>query len=146
MTNLPPHTIYDDRIIIDDILLFSNHIKTILHYFSCGVGVFTKYIPSFKLNKCDYFQPRVEYVGHDLPAHSNCSTLSKYNLLQKWSLPPHGISFVFFIGFVTSIIANTSGLKLTLNHCDNYSDFIIAIIFLLSDERNPLFNYSATIN
>ena len=59
MTNSPSNIVCDDRIIIDDILLFSNHVSTILHYFSCVARVFTKYRLFFKLVKCDFFQPRV---------------------------------------------------------------------------------------
>ena len=33
ITNSPPCIVCDDRIIIDNILLFSNHVSTILHYF-----------------------------------------------------------------------------------------------------------------
>ena len=55
MTNLSPYFIFDDRIIIDYILLFSNYISTIFHYFSCVVPVFTKYRAFFKLNKCDLY-------------------------------------------------------------------------------------------
>ena len=62
MTNSPCNIVCDDRIIINDILLFSNHVSTILHYFSCVVRAFTKYILFFKLIKRDFLQPRVVYV------------------------------------------------------------------------------------
>ena len=84
--------------IIDDILLFSNHTSTILHYLSYDARAFTKYILSFKLNKCDFFQSRVEYVGHDLTANGNCPAASKFDLLQSWNLPPYIISLLSFIG------------------------------------------------
>ena len=79
MTNSPSNIVCDDRIIIDDIFLFSNHILTILHYFSCVAQVFNRL--SFKLSKCDVFQPHVEYVGHDLTANGNCPTVLKFDLL-----------------------------------------------------------------
>ena len=97
MTNSPPHIICDDRIIIDDIILFSNHVSIILHHFSCVARVFTKYRFSFKLRKCGFFQPRVEYVGHDLTAHGNYPATSHFNLPQRCSLLPHGILFLSFI-------------------------------------------------
>ena len=83
--------------IIDDILLFSNHASTILHYLSCDARAFTKYILSFKLNKCDFFQSRVEYVGHDLTANGNCPAASKFDLLQSWFPSLQGISLLSFI-------------------------------------------------
>ena len=98
LSNSPTNIVCDDRIIIDDILLFSNHIPTLLHYFSCVAQVFTKFRLSFKLGKCDFLKERVEYVGHDLTANGNCPAASKFSLLQDWPLPPHGISLLSFIG------------------------------------------------
>ena len=94
----PSTIICNDRIIIDDILLFSNHIPTLLHYFSCVAQVFTKFRLSFKLSKCDFLKGRVEYVGHDLTTNGNCPAASKFSLLQDWPLSPHGISLLSFIG------------------------------------------------
>ena len=74
--------ICNDRIIIDDVLLFSNHIPTLLHYFSCVAQVFTKFRISFKLGKCDFFKNRVEYIGHDLTTNGNYSAASKLSLPQ----------------------------------------------------------------
>ena len=54
LTDSPTKIVYNDRIIIDNILLFSNHTPTLLHYFSCVAQVFTKYRLSFKLSKCDF--------------------------------------------------------------------------------------------
>ena len=44
----------DIKSTIDNILILSNHIPTLLHYFSCVAQVFTKYRLSFKLRKCDF--------------------------------------------------------------------------------------------
>ena len=49
--NLPATIICDDKIIMDDILLFPNHDTTLIRYFSCISQVFTKYTLSFKLSK-----------------------------------------------------------------------------------------------
>ena len=84
--------------IIDDMLLYSIHISTLLHYFSLVPQVFTKYRLSFKLSKYDFFLPCVEYVRHDLIAVGNCPTLSKFQLVKHWSLSPHGVSLHSFIG------------------------------------------------
>ena len=40
-----------DKIIIDDILLYYNHVPTLLHQFACVAKVLTKYRLSFKLIK-----------------------------------------------------------------------------------------------
>ena len=71
----------DDKIIIDDILLYSNHVPTLLYYFSCVAQVFTKYRLSFKLTKCDFFKKRVEFVGRNLTTNGNCPAASKFDLI-----------------------------------------------------------------
>ena len=48
--------ICNDKIIIDGIFLYSNHVLTLLHYFSCIVQVLTKYHLSFKLTKCEFLK------------------------------------------------------------------------------------------
>ena len=88
----------DDKIIIDDILLYSNHIPTFLHYFSCVAQVFIECRLSFKLTKCDFFKQRVEFVGHDLATYGNCPAASNCDLIKNWPLPPQGISLLSFIG------------------------------------------------
>ena len=88
----------DDKIVIDDILLYSNHIPTLLHYFSCVANYFTKFRLSFKLSKCDFFKSRVELVGHYLTADGNCPARSMFNLIKKWPLPTHGTALLSFIG------------------------------------------------
>ena len=96
--NVSNTLICNDKIIIDDGLLYSNHVPSLLHYFSCVIQLFTKYRLSFKLKKCDFFKPRVEFVGHDLTTYGNCPTESKFDLTQHWPLPPNVISLLFFIG------------------------------------------------
>ena len=98
LSDSPSTIICNNRIIIDDILLFSNHIPTLLHYFPCIAQVFTKFRLSFKLSKCDFLKDRVEYVGHDLTANRKCPIASKFSVLQDWPLPSHGISLLSFIG------------------------------------------------
>ena len=88
----------DDKIIIDDILLYSNHIPTLLLYFSCVAHVFSKYRLSFKLTKCDFFKQHVEFVWHDLKTYSNCPTVSNFDLIMDWPLSSHAIFLLSFIG------------------------------------------------
>ena len=87
----------NSKTIIDDTLIYSNHIPILLHYFTCVAQVFTKYRLPFKLSKCDFFFPRIEYVGHDLTTGGNCPAQSKFQLINNWHLPPHGV-LLSFIG------------------------------------------------
>ena len=94
-----PNTIFcDDKIVIDDILLYSNHIPTLRHYFSCVANFFTKFRLSFKLSKCDFLESHVEFVGYDLTAGGNCPAQSKFNLIKEWPLPTHSSVLLSFIG------------------------------------------------
>ena len=94
----PVTIICNDKIIIDDFLLYSNNLNTLIHYFSCVTQVFTKYLLHFKLKKCEFLKPRVEFVGHNLTTYGNCPAASKFDLIKHWPLPPHAISLLSFIG------------------------------------------------
>ena len=61
--------IYDSKTIIDDTLIFSNHIPTVLHYLSCVAQVFTNY----------------------------CPAQSKFNFIKQWHLSPHDVYLLSFI-------------------------------------------------
>ena len=71
------------KTIIDEILIYSNHIVTFLHYFSCVDKVFTEYRLSLELSKCYFFLPCIEYNGHDLIAGGNGSDQSKFKLVKE---------------------------------------------------------------
>ena len=88
----------DDKIVIDDILLYYNHAPTLLYYFSCVAQVFTKYRLSFKVTKCKFFKKRVVFVGHDITTFGNYPATSKFDLIKNWPLPSHAISLLSFIG------------------------------------------------
>ena len=84
-------TIYPDpvtiicnyNIIIDENFLYSNHVPTLLHYFSCAAQVFSKYRLSFKLTKCDFLKPRVVFVEHDLTTYGNFPAEFKFELITN---------------------------------------------------------------
>ena len=82
LDSAPVAIICNDKIVIDDILLYSNNVNTLIHYFSCVAQVFTKYHLSFKLTKCDFFKPWVEFVRHDLTTYSNCPVASKFDMIK----------------------------------------------------------------
>ena len=50
----PVTIICNDKIIIDDILLYFNSVNTLIHYFSSVTQVFTKYRLSFKLTNMNF--------------------------------------------------------------------------------------------
>ena len=85
------------RVIIDDILLFSSDIPTLLRYLDCVCQVFIKYQVSLKLPKCDFLKARFKYVGHDITANGNCPASSKFDLVANWALPMNGQGLRSFV-------------------------------------------------
>ena len=81
----PSHSkiVHGSRIVIDDILLYSTNIHPLIRDFSCVARVFFRYRLSFKLSKCKFFNPRVEYLGYDLTSRGNCPAQSKFDLLKE---------------------------------------------------------------
>ena len=73
--------------IIDDILLWSTSLDTLLAYFDCVCSVFMKYRVTFQLKKCAFVTNRIEYVGHDITPNGNCPAQSKFDLITDWPLP-----------------------------------------------------------
>ena len=88
----------DSKTIIDDTLIFSNHITTLFHCSFCVAKVFTKCRLSFKLSKCHFFLYRIKYLGHNLIADGNCPPQSKFQFIKEYYLPPPGIYLLSFIG------------------------------------------------
>jgi hypothetical protein len=88
------------KVIIDDILVWSNNLDLVLLYFECVCCVFRKYRVSFRLDKCEFLKNRVEYVGHDLTPTGNCPAKSKFNLITDWKLPTTGQALHSFVGLV----------------------------------------------
>jgi hypothetical protein len=74
----------DSRCVIDDILNWCTDPDALLDLFECICIVFLKYRVSFRLDKCEFFKERFEYVGHDITSEGNCPAQSKYDLIQDW--------------------------------------------------------------
>jgi hypothetical protein len=85
------------HVIIDDILLFSSNIPTLLNYLDCVCQVFVKYQVSLKLPKCDFLKSQFEYVGHNITADDNCPAESEFDLVADWMLPSHGQGLRSFV-------------------------------------------------
>jgi hypothetical protein len=92
--------IYGSKVIIDDILLWCDISTLLLIYFECVCRIFLKYRVSFRLDKCEFLKPRVEYVGHDILTHGNIPASSKFDLINDWLSPSSGQSLFSFIGLV----------------------------------------------
>ena len=69
-------------------------------YLVCICAVFRKYRVSFRLDKCDFLKPRVEYVGHDVTNDGNCPTSSKFSMINDWRIPERGESLFSFNGLI----------------------------------------------
>ena len=54
----------------------------------------------FCLDQCEFFRPIVEYVGHNILCHGNCSAQSKFNVINNCPLPTAGQSLFSCIGLV----------------------------------------------
>ena len=74
----PTTIIYDDKIIMDDILISFNHIPILLYYFFVSIKFLPQNRSLFKLSNCILLKPRVEFVGRDITALGNCSSQSKF--------------------------------------------------------------------
>ena len=94
----------DASIIIDDILLFSNNIPTILHYLSFVAQLFIKYSLFFKLSKYEFFKPRVYYVAMISLLMETIPSLLDFLCFN--TDPFHSIVFIFYylVGCVTFTI------------------------------------------
>ena len=117
MTNSSSHIICDDRIIIDNIFLFPNHVSTILHYFSCVARVFIKYKLSFILALNKLVTISLFVITVPLYRSSIYCKASHFHSTE-YRVYPASVC-------VASIIDIAPDLKPTSNHCEKCSDFII---------------------
>jgi hypothetical protein len=111
------HSHRGSRVIIDNILLWSTVIDTLLNYFQCVCDVFLKYRITVQLKKCEFITNRIEYVGHDITPHGNYPAESKFDLVADWPIPATGISLLSLIGLLTYTIFTALGLRSASNPC-----------------------------
>ena len=121
--------VHGSKIVINDILLYSTNIFTLIRYFSCVARFFVRHRLSFKLSKCKFFEPRVDCLGYDLTSSGNCPAKSKFNMITDWTLPVNGTPPLLFIGMCFFMRASPPGSKLILNHYTSCNVNIIGRIF-----------------
>ena len=90
----------ENRVVIDDILLYSTNMFTLIRHFACVARIFVRFRLSFKLSKCKFFDSRVEYLSYDLTSCGNCTAKSKFDLLTDWTLPIHETPLLYCYGIV----------------------------------------------
>ena len=78
------------RLIIDDILLWSNLTSILLLLIECLLQVMVKYHVSLKIKKRHIFSDRFKYVGRDLLQVGNTTSQSKYESVHQWKTPHKG--------------------------------------------------------
>ena len=88
------------KIIIYDILLWSSNICALFVYLECICKVHRKYRVSFRLDKCDFLKPRVEYVRHDVTNDGNCPASTKFSMINDRKIPERGENLFSFIGLI----------------------------------------------
>ena len=92
---------FGSNVIIDDILLWGSDLDLMFVYLECVFRVSKKYRSNFKLNKCEFFSDRVEFVGHDILSAGNSPASSKFKSISDWELPQTGQMLFSFIGLIT---------------------------------------------
>ena len=107
----------DSKTIVDDTLIYSNHIPTLLHYFSCVAKVFTIYKLSFKMSKYYFFLSYIENVRHFLTATEIVLLNQSFSLSNNYLF--YHLMYLFFLLFacVRSTIMISHGLNQVLHLC-----------------------------
>ena len=113
------------KIIIDDILLWISNICALFVYLKCICTFFRKYRASFRLNKCDFLNPRVEYVWYDVTNDGNFPGSSKFRMINDWKIPKRGESSLSFIGLINYYHRYAPYMKISVNLYVNYWSNII---------------------
>ena len=84
-------------VIIDDLLLRSTSVPLCLLLLECYFRIYFKYCTTLQLPKCEFFQSRFEFVGHDILSNGNTTAQSKYSTINDWPLPQTGDSLHSFV-------------------------------------------------
>ena len=87
------------RIIVDDIVSWSDMQDTALKYMRAQLQTCQAYRLSLKLNKSRIFPNRMEFVGVDVCADGNRPAQSKHVLLKSWPIPEIVRDVAKFVGF-----------------------------------------------
>ena len=107
------------KIIIDDIILWSSNIYALFVYLECICTIFRKHRVSFRLDKCDFLKPRVEYVGRHVTNDGICPASSKLSMINDWKIQERGESLFLFIGFINFYHRYASYMEIRLKPLRN---------------------------
>lgn len=89
----------DCLIYLDDIIIYSNSIST---HFSRLESVFQrieKYNLKLKGSKCEFFQTKVQYLGHVVSSQGVETDSEKIKVLKEWPVPTSVKELRKFLGF-----------------------------------------------
>ena len=101
----------DAEVIVDDIMLHSEHTEPLIRYFEIVLQVLQKHQVTVKLKKCRFFPQSAEFVGMDVEADGNRPARSKMQALEDLKTqPPNTVTdlrqLIGLIGFYQDWIAN----------------------------------------
>jgi hypothetical protein len=75
---------FGSHVIIDDILLWSTSIPSLLNYFCCVCIIFLKYHVTSQLKKYTFLTNPFKYEGDDITPNGYCLAKSKFDLINNW--------------------------------------------------------------
>mmetsp|Transcript_357 Transcript_357/g.524 ORF Transcript_357/g.524 Transcript_357/m.524 type:complete len:620 (-) Transcript_357:114-1973(-) len=74
-------------VIVDDIMLFDNHVVSLIAYFVATLEILQRYRVTVNLRKTRFLPARAEFVGRDLLPNGNSPAQSKYGTIEKLCPP-----------------------------------------------------------
>jgi hypothetical protein len=87
------------KVIVDDVLLYGDSVKSLLAYFRCFLEVLQEHRATINLKKCKWFRDRCEFVGVDITPEGNRPAQSKYHSFQALARPQTWHDLRMLIGF-----------------------------------------------
>lgn len=90
--------VWNKKIVIDDILLFSNHVPILLHHLYCILRTYLQNtILCPNLVSGMLFKPWVDFIGHYLTVYDDGLAQFKFKLIKYWLLSVNFLSLFFLI-------------------------------------------------
>ena len=86
---------------LDDIIVFSQDISTHLHRFKMVFQKLRQNGLKIKVKKCQFFRPKVTYLGHVVSADGIATDPAKTNVVTNWPKPKALKDLRSFLGFTS---------------------------------------------